>query len=210
MGVYKNVMELLVEEEVIHQFKALSPRVSAYVNQVEWVAHALNQLPPLYATSEKGLHYQLQTGRAKHGDEIKQAVHRALAAIRRDPIRTSVPLTPPHAPHQEVLSQLRFLLRNDQLEWETLPIAVEQALERASQGKILHQAPPPVRTPSVYAPVRGSSPFPQYRPIAPDVKLSALDGPPARRNTAKRIPSPPSADKSKELFGWDDPLYNSR
>lgn len=209
MGIYKNVMELLVEEEVVRQFKALSPRISDYVNQVEWVAHALNQLPPLYATSEKGLHHQLQKGRAKHGAEIKQAVHRALAAIRRDPLRTSVPLQSPHLPFKEVLSQLRFLLGNDQLEWDALPIAVEQALERASQGKKLLRPTPPVRTPSVYAPVRGSSPFPQYRPVEPDVRLSAVDVSLARRNAIKRVPSP-SVDKSKELFGWDDPLYNPR
>jgi hypothetical protein len=206
MGTYKNVMELLVEEEVVRQFNALPPRVSAYINQVEWVAHALNQLPPLYATSEKGLTHQVQQGKAKHGSAIKQAVQRALAAIRRDPLRSSTPLRPSHTPSREVLSRLRFLLRNERLEWHMLPVAVEQALEQAGHG---HR--PVVRTPAVYAPVRGSSPFPNYETSTP-----------AEANTARQSTSQSRASQdglrqsnapqptSQEGYGWDDPLYNPR
>lgn len=203
MGIYKNVMELLVEEEIVRQFNSLSPRVAAYVNQVEWVAHALNQLPPLYATSEKGLHHQIQRGRLKHGVEIKQAVQRALAAIRRDPLRTSVPLESPDLPLPEILTQLRFLLNNDYLEWEALPDAIEQALQ-SSQGR---NAAPPVRLPSVYAPVQGSSPFPSYLPAEPELPSAKL---PQRSTKPSRITPIQPKDNHNEMFGWDDPLYNSR
>lgn len=208
MGIYKNVMELLVEEEVIRQYQALPSRISAYVNQVEWVAHALNQLPPLYATSEKGLQHQIDRGKAKYGAEIRQAVQRALAAIRRDPLRTSTPLQSAHVPFREVLSQLRFLLRNDQIEWDTLPVAVERALERARKGKSAHQTVAPVRSASVYAPVRGSSPFPQYAPTdeaAPTPSEVAPRGTPPRSRV-----SPEPIQKQDDAFGWDDPLYNPR
>lgn len=215
MGIYKNVMELLVEEEVVRQFKALPPRISTYVNQVEWVANALNQLPPLYATSEKGLHHQIKRGRAKHGAEIRQAVQRALAAIRRDPLRTSIPLQSPYLPFREVLSQLRFLLKNDQIEWDTLPVAVEQALERASQGTLFRK-PAPVRSSSLYAPVQGSSPFPRYQSVDEEGDRSMSEG--AKSNSVASpqnasfhpTSSPAGAEKSSETFGWDDPLYNPR
>lgn len=199
MSIYKNVMELLVEEEVARRYRALPARVATYVNQIEWVAHALNQLPPLYATSEKGLQHQLQQGRSKYKMEISQAVQRAFAAIRRDPLRSSTPLRSPQAPFREVLSQLRFLLRNEQLEWETLPSAVEQALAQANQAKPNSQ---PVRTPAVYAPVKGSSPFPTHavRPTA-----DPLTPPATRRNAQIAQPN-----KNNDEFGWDDPLYNPR
>lgn len=210
MGIYKNVMELLVEEEVIKQFKQLSPRVAAYVNPVEWIAHALNQLPPLYATSEKGLRHQAQRGRTKHGAEIKQAVQRALAAIRRDPLRSSVPLHSPQGPGAEVLSQLRFLLRNEQLEWESIPSAVESALEQAIQGKAWQVTAPP-HSPSLYPSLRNSSPFPQYPPVD-EVVGNRPQTQPARTvasgNTAAAKKAAPPAQN--DVFGWDDPLYNPR
>jgi len=193
MSIYKNVMELLVEEEVVRQFKALSPRIAAYINQVEWVAYALNQLPPLYATSEKGLHHQIQRGRVKHGAEIKQAVLRALAAIRRDPIRSSTPLESPYAPFREVLMRLRALLRNDRLEWDMIPQAVEQAITR--QPRAQRQLAMP--SPSDYVPT-------DYAPVAAHT-----------RTASQSQPVPQAAAKSRpaaqdELFGWDDPLYNPR
>lgn len=187
MSIYKNVMELLVEEEVAVQFKALSPKVATYVNQVEWVAYALNQLPPLYATSEKGLHNQMQRGRAKHSAEIKQAVGRALAAIRRDPLRSSVPLESPFAPFREVLLRLRALLRNEQLEWDMIPLAVEQA--------ITHQPRPQRQAAAIQ---RSTS----YSPVAEAPQVAA---PPTPRATTISRPA-----VQEENFGWDDPLYNPR
>lgn len=207
MGIYKNVMELLVEEEVVRQFKALSERVAAYVNQVEWVAYALNQLPPLYATSEKGLKQQIQTGRTKYNKEIQQAVQRALVAIRRDPIRSSTPLQHPGEPAREALFQLRCLLRNDHLEWESVPHAVEVALERANRDA-LWTTGKPLRTPIVYSPVRGSSPFPNYPPLEESSNLPDRTASSARKSgqTSQR----PTVQPDQDVFGWDDPLYNSR
>jgi len=186
MSIYKNVMELLVEEEVVRQFKALSPRIAAYINQVEWVAYALNQLPPLYATSEKGLHHQMQRGRAKHGAEIKQAVLRALAAIRRDPLRSSTPLESPYAPFRDVLMRLRALLRNDLLEWDMIPQAVEQAITGQSRRSPVLQS-----TSDYPMPTSPASKALTPRPASPTATISR-----------------PAAQD--DLFGWDDPLYNPR
>lgn len=205
MGIYKNVMELLVEEEVGRQFNALPHRVSAYVNQVEWVAYALNQLPPLYATSEKGLRYQIQRGKSKHGAEIRQAVQRALAAIGRDPLRTSTPLQSPQAPFRKVLTQLRFLLRNDQIEWDTLPIAVEKALELASRGRAARAAVAAHSAPT-YANRHSNRQSLDQQNAAYPVEEPASEAPPKRSAPAPKAP-PPSSD---EVFGWDDPLYNPR
>lgn len=215
MITYKNVMELLVEEEVIRQYKALPARMASYTNRSEWIAYALNQLPPLYATSEKGLRCQIQRGKDKYQAAIRQAVQRALAAIRRDPLRSSVPLRLSQVPGHEILDQLRFLLRNDQLDWEAVPWAVERALEQSSQQQSPPSpspAPPPHRSAALYRPVQASSPFPTYP------SEEARQSPPFRADRSSlprpQVPTmPPIAPKkpaSEEIFGWDDPLYNPR
>jgi hypothetical protein len=205
MGAYKNAMELLVEEEVARQFKALPPKIASYINQLELVAYALNQLPPLYATSEKGLEHQLERGKVKYSAQITQAVQRALAAIRRDPLRTYVPLQSHQAaPLREVLYQLRLLLKNDKVDWKTLPTVVEQALTQASQGSLPWGMPSAKRSPS-YAPIRRSSPFPSQQIPEP---LPAPEKPPTPERS-RSVRAPRRDDCRSEAFGWDDPLYHS-
>ncbi len=199
MSIYKNVMELLVEEEVARQFQALPLRVATYVNQVEWVAYALNQLPPLYATSEKGLHHQMQRGQAKHGAEIKQAVMRALAAIRRDPLRSSTPLESPYAQVKEVLLSLRALLRNDRLEWEAIPLAVEQAITHQSH---------PRRSSALSAHASANSPLTAAAKAA--ASKAAISKQPAAPPAPPRATTVSRPAAQEESFGWDDPLYNPR
>lgn len=191
MGIYKNVMEMLVEEEVLRQHKALPPRIASYVNPAELVAYALNQLPALYATSQKGLEYQLSRGRAKYHQQIAQAVQRALAAIGRDPLRASSPLTEQQSiPLREVLHQMRLLLRNDKVDWESLPNAVEQALRLASQGGITWDASYGSR--SVQPPSRRST-----------YGIRAIRS----ESNSQPLSSPHRAeDSEEEPFGWDDPL----
>ena len=198
MEVYKNVMEILVEQEILRQVNALPARIASYINQTELLAFALNQLPALYATSERGLEHQLERGKIKFAAQITQSVQRAIAAIRRDPLRSHVPLkVEQDLPHQEVLSRLRRLLRNDRVDWETLPIAVEQALYRATQGETELDRRRSTRSIQSSPLIRKSSPF-------------------ASQPAAEPQPLPQQTSQSRrdvldnELFGWDDPLYDSR
>ncbi|MFQ3618407.1 MAG: late competence development ComFB family protein [Cyanobacteriota bacterium] len=129
MNIYQNAMESLVEQEVDRQLKALPPKVASYINRLELIAYALNQLPALYATSKQGLQHQIRRGRATYGAQVAQAVQRAIAVIRRDPLRSYEPLQSKPSPvMQNALYQLRRVLKNERLSWETLPIAVEEAL----------------------------------------------------------------------------------
>lgn len=235
MGSYRNAMEILVEEEVARQIKLLPPRASTYINQVELVAYALNQLPALYATSERGLEYQLQRARAKFKDQVRQAVLRALAAIRRDPIRAYAPLQTPQqsAPLKDVLHQLRVVLRNDKIDWETLPKAIEVALRDQqpngvtwdarygiapnSPGSVPRRVPaPPPQT--VHNLGLGASadhelsaahrsPRPDSPPPPPSP--SRVEAPPERSTPRKGTtrPTASKSDPSAANYGWDDPFY---
>jgi len=50
----KNVMEVLVANEIEAQLPHLSPRVKKQVKVPQIMAHALNRLPSWYVTSEEG------------------------------------------------------------------------------------------------------------------------------------------------------------
>lgn len=200
MGIYKNVMELLVEEEVSRQYEALSPRIASYVNPTELVAYALNQLPALYATSEKGLEYQLRRGKEKYMAQIAQAVKRALAAVSRDPLRSSNPLQDQlsiSTPLREVLHQMRLLLRNDKVDWESLPNAVEQALTCAARSGMNWDSKRKSRSTS-HSSVGKS-------PSSSDYPLNSTSS----FGTNNPGHNPRSSAGSVDSFGWDNPLYDS-
>ena len=228
MGAYKNAMEVLVEEEVDRQIKALPSRSMSHANRTELVAYALNQLPALYATSERGLDYQLQNGKAKFAPRIKQAVQRAIAAVSRDPIRAYAPLKLQHQSSQlrDVLHQLRSLLKNDEVDLENLPLAVQQALERANQKAIswdaqyqaspsspnyaAHQPAshrrPPVTNPTV-SPMSPLPAVPQMQQPAPDTENKPEEHT-LKQNRPPRRPQRTQPDhRASEQYGWDDPLY---
>lgn len=199
MGSYKNVMELLVEEEVARQYKALPARMASYVNPVELVAYALNQLPSLYATTEQGLNHQIKRGRERYAAQISKAVQHALAAVSRDPLRTCTPLQDQQTPPlREVLNQIRLLLRNDKVNWENLPIAVEQALVSASQGGGTWDAKYNTTSAGSQYRTRRVSSYTAYSSVPAE----------QRSQMSRKLQSAPK-DEAIERFGWDDPLYHS-
>jgi Late competence development protein ComFB len=167
VGNYINVMELLVKEEVELQLAALqarAPQALRQINLVELLAFAMNHLPSLYATSKKGLRYQRQIGKTQYAPQIKDAVHRALATVLNDPLRTAEPL--PHQSSealQEILNEVRSLLGNPSINWENLPVAIEQALKQAQEGNVSRSS-----RQAIYAAAR----TPGYRHPVPEQSTS--------------------------------------
>lgn len=135
--IYRNVMEPLVVDEVDKQIKTLSPKVVQYLNKAEVVAFALNRLPPLYATTEKGWHQQQVKASREMRSQIVSAVRQAFAAVQRDPLRSAVPLkVEGNRDANAALQELRSLLRSDDLSWENLVDTIEQVLIRTARGEI--------------------------------------------------------------------------
>ncbi|MBW4517846.1 MAG: late competence development ComFB family protein [Timaviella obliquedivisa GSE-PSE-MK23-08B] len=167
IGNYVNVMELLVKEEVELQLTALqarAPQALRQVNTAELLALAMNHLPSLYATSKKGLRYQRQVGKTQYAPQVKDVVHRALATVLNDPLRTAEPLPPQNfeALH-ETLEEVRSLLGNPSINWDNLPAAIEQALKQAQEGSVSRSS-----RQAVYAAAR----TPGYRRPASEVSPS--------------------------------------
>lgn len=118
---YINVMELLVAEEVEQQVRELSPRIMKYLKVVEVETYALNRLPALYASSEKGWRHQYEKAKRELRNQIKSAVRQAIAAVQVDPLRSSEPLKLDHGDEaSSVLESLRDMLKQPNLSWDSV------------------------------------------------------------------------------------------
>lgn len=134
---YRNAIESLVVEEVDRQFHRLPPKLSSYLNRSEVIAYALNRLPALYATSERGWQQQRLRGKNELGNQIVAAVRQAIAAVQRDPLRSSTPLQPlEDIDPQTALQGVRELLQREDVSWRNLVDAVEHTLQRTARGEI--------------------------------------------------------------------------
>lgn len=139
---YKNAMEMMVAEEVKRQFPKLSPHLARHVSPVEIETYALNRLPSLYASSQRGWKFQQR----KAQDELKQAittaVQQALAAVQRDPLRLSQPIALENNPGQQeleaaqaALKEIRHVLNAPNLDWQNLVPALKQKLTSGASDK---------------------------------------------------------------------------
>lgn len=131
---YMNVMELLVTEEVEKQLKAMHPRLLKYVKRVEVETYALNRLPSLYASSEKGWQLQYEKAKRELHNQIKSAVRQALAAVQVDPIRSSEPLRgQDNEAANLALNALREILRQPDLNWDGAITRLRTVLSRRGE-----------------------------------------------------------------------------
>jgi Late competence development protein ComFB len=89
---HKNVMEILVDEEINRQIKKYPPNLTMYINKVEVATYALNRLPPLYTSCQEGMKKQKERGEREFKDQISTSVRQAFAAVQRDLLRSSTPL----------------------------------------------------------------------------------------------------------------------
>lgn len=135
--IYRNVMEALVIAEVDHQMQQLPAKVAPYVNRTDMIAYALNRLPPLYATTERGWQQQNTKVNQALRSQLSLAVRQALAAVQRDPLRSVVPLQATESRDaNEALQGLRDLLRANDLSWQNVVDIVERVLIQTARGTI--------------------------------------------------------------------------
>ncbi|MEL6383463.1 MAG: late competence development ComFB family protein [Cyanobacteria bacterium J06626_18] len=191
---YVNVMESLVAQEIEQQLQHLPARVRRYIEVEEVVTYALNRLPALYASSEKGWEYQRQLAQREMKGNISDAVRQAIAAVQVDPLRLAKPiLRPQNQAADAVLTALRSLFNVPDLDWST-------ALEKLSVLKQEAQAPgtTPSATRSTASCLPGTygsnASWAQRRHQRRNAQVRS-----SSRHTQNSGPNP--------AIGWDDPRY---
>jgi hypothetical protein len=125
----RNVMEALVAEEIDSQMQQLSLREQQILERSQIMGYALNRLPSLYVTSEKGWQRQWSHGKNKYQCQIKTAVRQGIAAVLRDPLRdvTILSVHPPDVA-EAALAQLRRLLMRQELSWHNMVATIQMLL----------------------------------------------------------------------------------
>lgn len=170
-GVHVNVMETLVHEEIDKQLRFYPKNLRNYLNLTEVATYALNRLPPLYASSVKGMEEQRRVAARQYRSELTSAVRRAIAAVERDPLRSSEPIVSEielnYRGAESTLGQIQELLKrynllepiNKEVTWDNCMPLLRQAFVKltSSQTKETRPAaeprvkmpplpPPPMRT----------------------------------------------------------------
>lgn len=118
---YTNVMERLVSEEVERQKAKLPSKLREYIKTVEVETYALNRLPALYASSEKGWQMQYEKAGKTQAEAVYKAVRQGIAAVQVDPLRASQPLSVRQNDESEaILTGFRNMLNQPELSWDDI------------------------------------------------------------------------------------------
>lgn len=186
---YINVMEGLVTHEVERQLERVPSRVRHYLKLEEVITYALNRLPTLYASSQKGLRYQQQMASRDLDCKIAEAVRQAIAAVQVDPLRLSQPLKLANVESEAVLQSLRALFQMPDLTWD-------EALEKINELQD-ESSPLTARTPA--------------QPWQPGSHTDKVAWTHRRRRPqnleSEPVKQPETSQPREKLRGWDDPRY---
>jgi hypothetical protein len=142
MLICRNVIEELVIEETKAQLDRLGSVVQQQVRISDVVANALNHLPTLYATNQRGWSKQRQRAIHDLGKQVNVAVQQAIVAMSNSPLRNSepLPLTLLSTPERS-LDRLLKVIRKANLTWKDVPSAVASAVITANQTRYAEQEP---------------------------------------------------------------------
>ena len=88
---YKNMMEVLVDEEIDRQTHDFPIELAKQLNRIELATYALNRLPTLYASSREGVEFQYERGKNEMDKTIQATVQQALETVKEAPHRNSTP-----------------------------------------------------------------------------------------------------------------------
>lgn len=107
--------------EVARQKSQLPGKLRDYIKTIEVETYALNRLPALYASSEKGWQMQYEKAGQAHAEAIYKAVRQGIAAVQIDPLRASEPLSVKQNDESEaILTTFRNMLNQPELTWDDI------------------------------------------------------------------------------------------
>ncbi len=140
MANLKNVIEDIVLAEAVAQIKNIANPEKVSLNEV--VAHALNRLPPLYASTDRGWLQQRKRAHGELNTKIQTCVRQAILNANANPSSRveSLPQPELESPANS-LAKLQKLLDKRDLTWQNVPNAVQEALAALQQDSALDYQP---------------------------------------------------------------------
>ncbi|MEL7350779.1 MAG: late competence development ComFB family protein [Cyanobacteria bacterium P01_A01_bin.116] len=192
---YTNVMERLVAEEVERQKAKLPPKLREYIKTVEVETFALNRLPALYASSEKGWQMQYEKAGKTHGEAVSKAVRQGVAAVQVDPLRASQPLSVRQNDESEaILTSFRKMLNQPELTWDDILYKCKRILLPRN-----HPDRPPLREDSQHKAYWQPGAYGGSEEWAKKAQRLA--------KTSQRSSALPTQTDAEQGKSWSDPRY---
>ncbi|BBC22850.1 late competence development ComFB family protein [Pseudanabaena sp. ABRG5-3] len=131
-------LERLVMKMAQNRAQKFSPTELKFIRLEDVLALTLNRLPPLYATSEKGLNHLRYYAQMNIGSEVAIMVHEAMLEVRKNNYQSISPLMFQKIRHEreQALVKVRKLLLNPEVRWQNLLEIVSQSLDFAKKGQV--------------------------------------------------------------------------
>jgi hypothetical protein len=126
----RNTIEDIVVEEALQQLCYVKDQIREQTDLSDVVARSLNQLPPMYATSDLGWNMLRKRANNDLRVQISDAVQQSIQTATPQPAREILLITeeelegPAHS-----LARLQEILQRHDLQWKHLPQAIEAILD---------------------------------------------------------------------------------
>jgi hypothetical protein len=135
---FVNTLENLVASISQRQISRLDPALKQQVTLEEVCAFALNRLPPMYATTERGLMYWRDRARTELSSDILITVRQGVMTILKSPSRFLPPLPSDKFTTQQELAiaELKDILQIEDLDWRNVAVVVKDAIAQYQTGNI--------------------------------------------------------------------------
>ncbi len=115
-----------------------------FIRLEDVLAKTLNRLPPLYATSAKGIAHLRYYAQMNIGSEVAIMVHEAMLEVRNASYQRIEPLmfSKIRYEREQSLTKVSKLLLDRQVKWQNLSESVSKSLEFAKSGKVCWERSP--------------------------------------------------------------------
>lgn len=141
---YSNILEILVSVVIERRVQRLDEATQQKISIDDVAAYVLNRLPPMYATSRRGLQNLRQKVKSEMTDQIITIVKEALNRIIQAPERalSPLPFEKFNLELEDALLQLREFLGRDDITWRNVAEVVEECLRtpRSDYPKLASKA----------------------------------------------------------------------
>jgi hypothetical protein len=127
---YSNILESLVSAIIERRILRLDETVQQKISADDVAAYVLNRLPPMYATSRRGMQNLRQKVKSEMTNQIISIVKEALTKIIQAPERvlSPLPFEKFNLELEDTLVELRELLGRDDITWRNVAEVVEECL----------------------------------------------------------------------------------
>ncbi len=137
-------LERLIIRMAQTRAQSFQPSELRFIRLEDVLAKTLNRLPPLYATSEKGINHLRHYAQMNIGSEVAIIVHEAMLEVRSQNYQRIDPLMFYKIRHEREQAMIKVskLLFNREVKWQNLMEVISTSLDLAKTGKVCWERSP--------------------------------------------------------------------